>query len=1049
MPVEQLFHVWPLEEYLQQPPQELVFDGANIIDKTQIQADRSYQELINRGYHLVIVTLPRREVPDILPEEGAGTSFYQLLQEHGYGHPAELNLDPQVLGCSIDYGYMVVYCISGDAHARYLDNKALQEIQELMVEYLVNNPHTQTNEPDPTQAFIAALDQMLAKVEAHERRQQATPIPAATSIPAAATPEVYINQPTRPVMIEDPWIKEHQQELTGALIVFALAALYTIAEKTFLGKQRASIKETNSFKKNLAELRTKLETRVTTGGGYITFNHLISILENSYPDLAAEITQAKATFDQAYNSTTSRCDELQAVKVGYFAPRQEMLQLCRQLQHASLSIEELFRIMDEKQIQLEELGEREKAAENNLEQARLIIAEMKKWYEVQQSRFRQLPAVEQAMVAFDRQQRRAHEHIYGNATLLGSDLASEIIAAKDNFQQAVMAVIELNDLAQYMGRNITSMLGSIQPEQAPNLQALASRGDAYLLQAISGLSGDLNFGSVFERTKLAEAEYNQAHDYVSNLTEAIRQMNANQSAVDAITDLGFRVPDSLLLLQQSLGQLINQANDVATQSKWDESRHYLASLTATSQRIVNEMRNLVALHESNLQQLKGIAHNVMLADKRRTTIVGPKWTQLRDNYQPGNYPDHETHFTQITEGLEVLFDCPNDEHDLASQAHRLNNMVTQEFSQAQVLIASMQKKLSQMTILMDQLEARYDLVLRAERECDHAIELAQQRIEAAKLAKDGDKDRLVDVRVDELIEQAETTLNQARDQRDQRIYVGALELAGQASKTAIEAKNSADEQVEQLLKLFKQLTQAETDAREGLNKIEQTVTDESNNVVSRKTLNLLEEADRQLLQAQKNQQRLANYEDRELAEQLKLVIGQHGQVTAKVKQVGGSLKNDREEHQGLLNNAGRQITAAERAIRSAESSCGDYRAGSAGDYQLRTARSLVPNKPIWGATKSQINQVIEQANQAISNAQQAERDAKRAIAAYEEEQRRKAAAQRAAEEARRAALTSSSGGGGNTGGGTRITPSGGGNTGGGTRITPSGGGNTGGGTKFG
>ncbi|MEA2057025.1 MAG: hypothetical protein U9O78_04980 [Patescibacteria group bacterium] len=1013
--------ILPLSESLQEKPPYVVWGSE--LDADRIVNSPAFQELLKRDLIPIIVVLEEGEqISQIEGDAGTAEDTYLILQTYNLVDLKKESMDGSVTGCTVDYNRQLVVCLSGDDLTRYLGEDELGRIEKQIATNLKNRWSITDVAVD---SFKLILTQIEAVEKADAERVQVSPT-AATKLPDLLTPTPYLAQPPKEPPTEVAFIEEHQSEIVVFVGFLFIAIVATIVETTYFRPHRQSIRETTQAKNMLVKLRDEIEQLTRRGGGYAAFGSLISLLRSSYPKLAAQCEQDKAAFDQQYNRAMAVAEQQLAIKFGYFTPKSEMTELAVGMCGLMTTITALIKQLEDLQGELVGVEARAEAATANLDKARDDVREAKEWYQAQTAESRRLPNEEVIFATFDNQFERARNAIYTqDAGLRGSDFASEISIALVEFKAAVEKVLAVErEIATAAQRNVR-ILKKIKLAEQPRVEAIASEGDNHFDAAVNNLSAGLEFEAVFSNLIIARREYASVQSYLINLADSISQRDNNRKRVQAIESQGYRVTDLVSTNRQEMTSLLAQANRAAANCNWSEAGGYLGELVAISQQTYQEMQSLVDLSQSNEHELMRLKDRARIAENRSKGDIQSKWEKLRDNYQPRNYTGFENHFVQITAGLETLFDEDEDLDAgiMADQAENLNSMEVQEFRRARAVIVQIDRKLTRIDGLMDELEVRHDLVLKAELECGQGIKLAKKRLEAAKQAREVD-DRLVDETVDKAIREVEGLIAEAQAEKVDKVYVIALDLAGKASQKAVEAKTSADEQIKHIRDLYEQLEQAEDQATDQVALAIKDVDKEEDEVVATQTLNLAKQAEHVLETTLVLVSNLAKYEDHQLVKQIGEVITAFGKAEESAQETLTSLQKDQERHRQLFNQAKKAISKAKSAIRDASLECDDYRVGIAGSMLLSNARSTLPNTPSWGDSKVSIQAVISNAQDAERKAKEAKIAAAAAIAKHKAEEAAKKRREAAARATRISVSTSNSTthpGMGSRGGGASIS----------------------------
>lgn len=973
----------------------LIYDEAGTLGgELSSDLNQAIKDLESHGYHVVIVTSNN---PDRLLTIDL---FYKILAEQGYGSAADGTLDPYVIGCITNYNAIDVPGETGRVECLAGANVPFSVAQdEEAAGYIVQQARSNlqggyTNAYNYYDREATAYEQAIEQANQPVETEQ-TEVQPLTGLETA---------PSQPERVN--YIEKYQQEIrigSGVVVALVMAGLWAR-----YGEPRRKYKnQTRNIKKNVETRFQELDMVMATGGGLTIFDALASDLEASYPEQAQEVREQRAAFLAVWEEAQNLATVSRDTKVSFF-DKETQAALRKKLAQLEVHIRDMYTKIGEKKVEHEDITERKRAAGANLETASTEFAATEEWYTTQrQAKGNVLPQTEKALAGIKSKYDAAEQNIrYGGQDLLGSDIAREVVALLEKFKSAVGVFIAAYDVSQ---RLLDDSAKQLQPwaDKVIMPNDLAHAGVVELTHASAGIGNDTEFTDVVTHAEAARGHFESAKLFATSISETLRQDDANGVALQAIFDRQFT--NQVTGIQQEFAKALSKANTLAGEGEWRRASQELGVMLVKSNEALAEMKRLEALHQTNIDDLKRLSIDVASAQKRFDVEATKLWGELQADFVPDNYVGFTTHHTQAGQILRDLYDHPDNDQDVASNAARENDMEHQHFDKAAEIIGGMERQLAKSHQLMDELRERHTLANKAKSEYKVAIGNSAKRIADAVASIDTkEEDRLVDTTVDTKIKSAKELQTQAEKAAEKLVYVTAFELANQASQLAIEARQSAEEQITRLKELFARMDRQKADSKQRLETVHSEIDREADAVVSRRTYDAITAAKALFLSIQTNEKGLATKEDHQLAAGVQQTTSEYEKTMQNASQAMQSLEQDRREHQAALNQAKQAISSASSEINSARSVCSDHRSGSYGDSELASAVSTLPSEPPWGSTKATIDSALQKAKQAESYAEAAARKAQAEINAYEhremlKRQAEQAARDKALKEAREAA----------------------------------------------
>ncbi|MBU0975122.1 hypothetical protein KKD03_05485 [Patescibacteria group bacterium] len=943
----------------------------------------------------------------------------QMTSELGIGNESDDTLNIRVIVCTFNLHaqdepqYKEVECYTGDGYEGVISANDTRHAQDLMVAgYKAGNPDA---------GFMQAFQYFEDTFEQRDAMatQQAMPRPEATATPYTAPTE---DRSIDGATVQPSYYETHR-ETVNAVGITSIILTALVGTTVLTRPKRMFVKNVEQSRRSALSRFTTLNGEVSTGTS--SFRAIESFFRDSYPEKAVEFREEYRLFNERWSSLQDAKKVLVAAKVGFFRSKSGMNETN---QAADLVRREAIALQDvikEKNIQAEELQERTKAAQTNTEIARTKLGKTSDWYEEKRMVFpNALPSTRQAFVQVEAMFKEAEQNSYyvTELALRGSDQAVEVTQILGKFTLAVDALIHSYDFSVDTFRAITAEL-SDWSELAIDPTQLVSSGQKLLDEAKAGIAIPDKLEDVVAVSEEAENQLRFAKDFSSAQATVLLLQDENNEGIREINKKIKEDTESELYeshiqnTRDEAANALSKANYAASQGEWSEAQSQLGILRVRTNETLAEMKRLDQLRKSNVDDLASIAKEV-----RETRVIyhsktTEAWTDLSTKFKSDNYDEttknwnilrkdmspeetanFSSHFILIDQILKEVTDDPNNPQDIATIATDKNSMEKQEFDEAEALIRDMEKRLARAQQLMEGLLERQKLARKAEAEYSAAIKNSEARLVAALETIDTpQEDQWVDQEAEDMMTEAGELIEFAKNAGENLIFIAAFEAATKATNMAIQARKSAEDQIDVIQDLYASLNENKARSLDSVNSVISAVDKEKDEVITNATTQALKTLQSAVLNAGNDEKGLAAFEDHDLARAIETLLVVYSSIDRLRESLNSSFEGDKRTYQALLDNLDTAIRSAKSSISDAEDKCDDLDAGYAGDSSLSSAKSSLPSSATWGDSRSSIESDIQSAKRAKSYADTAERQAKAAISAAE--LARAAEAARAAKEA--------------------------------------------------
>jgi hypothetical protein len=442
----------------------------------------------------------------------------------------------------------------------------------------------------------------------------------------------------------------------------------------------------------------------------------------------------------------------------------------------------------------------------------------------------------------------------------------------------------------------------------------------------------------------------------------------------------------------------------------EEQIHELTADIANATRMLDE---LVALYARSVARLDQLSREVARVESFRTGIVDPAWQRLLGLHE-SNRDGIGEHYGQAVGILAELFDDPADATDIASIIGSLLNLSVPEGQNVALAAERLDKAFARMNEaeqLFQAIVARDELITTIIETIGAGVAAARTAIDDATQIVKGD-DRYVAPEVDALIATAEGEwgIAVAIHNRSTGEYLTAYRAYTRAREIAIQARTSAQAQIDRITGLYTEVRSTRTRAEEARAAAANALREQVDAAREQSTAARFAQLQSILDQTIAREPGAETVQDTELEAYLEALVASYGQLADAFRTVLAQVAADTATHQERVSRVAAAIRAAASSISTAADLVGDDDAGNAGSGALSKARSMVPGTPTLTMSRDTLASMQQQAEAARQYADQAANEARTAIRREEErrariERERQAAlaAQRAAEQAAREA----------------------------------------------
>lgn len=912
-------------------------------------------------------------IPLGIAHDGSGELPYnlyeaQVLQFHGYGVPTEsLNsipgatpLDPNVVAVAIDYDGRNLSVYVGDNWTDEIDQNGINAILDEVAKYAMT---------DPNQAFEAgfakAYDLMDPPMARSMRMLTATVVPM---IPYA---------------------------LVGIL---ALITLVWFIKKT--GQLSKANKEIGLVKSAWSDLCDSFE------GGTHHLSAVVEVLRNDYPREADGWTSSFNSPNERMNGLRHELARLASFRLTIFSPGGTIDQAVSAYNNAYIQFQEVEDWIVQATNESKKLEDQKAGAHDLLFRTEPEIERVTGWYEQARQNSLILPDKDRVFGGLRAELESAKQLILyqANGELRGARILENVRVILEALEKAASIVVTTESFGRATMLVVREALLNWSRE-FPNPDSLSESPLNDLAEAIAQLTDDSSYDDVIPPAQASREGFEKLRQAVDDLMTTLKLRDDAATFLQSQFDRGFKNHVGPLLLESA--QALTQGTHKITAGSWTGAANQFGFARAQTESARKRMAYLVELQNINQKRLTELSNKTAEVERYRTATVSPLWATLQKDFAPSNWTEVSDYFSLATSGLALIFDDPNNASDKVSEVNELNDMDHQEFEEAEKLLNDLFRQLQQFAGLLDGVANRHALCVKARDTHTLALDGANKRLGEAGTYRD-EHNADITPAVDEDLTSAKKLIAEGRKAAGGKNYVLALNRADAASALAIKALDNAKGQVSEMSRLRSAMDDTKAEAGESVSTAANAISQEVDAVVQGETEVALRKAQGLLAQARTAEAGTGALEDRVLSLALNKAITAYSQASEVASKAIDSLAEDKASYRRLMQEAESAISLAAQAISDASSYCSDHRAGNAGDGELSSARSLLPQNPNHGVTRSSIRSTTANATSAKSKAEQAEREARSAIRRYEaEEERRRqaeAARRRAEEQARQRTL---------------------------------------------
>jgi len=501
--------------------------------------------------------------------------------------------------------------------------------------------------------------------------------------------------------------------------------------------------------------------------------------------------------------------------------------------------------------------------------------------------------------------------------------------------------------------------------------------------------GELEFA--LEKATSLDDVQPEAVGMVSKFSIFLDDHDQRLKLIQHIESQGYR-----LVVQDQIahvGQCAQWANEALTAADFLRAKNWIEELEYTSQAALQQMQGLEALQQHNKQRLKALAKDVAQTEQQRLKIHAPLWQSIQEDFHESNWDEIENHFDQATAFIEALFDDPKDDEDLASQIGQLNSMEQQQFNQAENLLSQGEGNLEKARILLQQLQLHQEKIKRAKEIHQTTYQMAQKKLTQITQRRD-DNDRLISHEVDEKLDDANHTLNEAKLAMEAHSYLDVLALCQNIQALCDQSNAEITQQMEEIDQCIEKKEDAKFESRTALENLEDAIESAPETSVKQITYQKMSTALAGIETAEKYEANALTMEDQEMANAYRKSFEAYQQVQQFAVDAFESFIDDQTDYQVELKNAQAAVHQANTTISKAQKTCSRYRASGIGKSQLGMALSRMPTMPKTGDTLDEIKRVKHAAAEAKKLAQKADWLATKASNDYMEAHQHKIEARR-------------------------------------------------------
>ncbi len=890
--------------------------------------------------------------------------------------------------CYADFNNTYVECFAGEIPSQFL---SVAEIHEIEIE--IHRAFMEDDDPTPAvvEAFRIVLQKQAEGAVVNEEFSLDDPA-LAQVLPTVVTSP--INTPTTVASLavnppDAPMVRlpENFREIgIGMGVVGALGTVIVagaLGYKTFLRPKRELVRSLNEWEVALTKLTIKLQDRNAD-----SFYRLIGIIEGNDEARKEQLLREQSEYWSALERVLYEANQLtKPSSTAQFSPRSELARDLSAYKKVVGQLEEFEGLQDtilKEALQLESLLEE---ADQVIDSATGLLKRFTETYDTARQKHSYLLDTNLALKPLADFQLEMNQSVLDGAKLRGAQQAKQLEYDIQQVNQALNEVLTIN-LARSQAQNQIENLVSKWPENSPSVTGLLSAADWHINQALKDFIDDRLYEDVQESTQIASKHLQSAIAFCENFQHHLDSKSRSVELIAQIDSRGFHKPTLVETCLESLEKYQQLAvSSVVDDSNWSNANRLLASAEAEATKAVTEYQKWVSLREINQTKLHGFSQKVAQLTKYAEESVLPAWNTLK-TFSPDNYSDILGAFDDAKQALSKAFDDPANESDLASQAERLNSMDQQQFDQAESALLTMEHSIVLAGNLLEKILERLRSIELAKREYQATYKLANQAILEAKASYAGSLDRFVREATEEEVAAAQRNVEESLVLFERESVVKAYELVEQARLKALEAKQSADEQVRRVRQALMSAEKTIDSMKSLERELQQEYQLVNSVVLLTDTHDLVQSALRLAPSAYNLFAQLAPLEDEALYQALDRFVQSTSAHFDALHEAKRAIVVDKEAHQRRMQTAREKVLFAIRRIDEAKRITTDPKANNAGVAEFQSAERILPKDEITGATYSQLTTVILQAEESARYAEEAIRLAQAQIRRYEYDPRR-------------------------------------------------------------
>lgn len=707
--------------------------------------------------------------------------------------------------------------------------------------------------------------------------------------------------------------------------------------------------------------------------------YLLPIYKVELQEQAASWTQAYQQQLEAVASVQEQSKKFDEKPVHLMVEEHKLKWLVdgyKRLEDARGKINRWLADLDEEQI---ELQAKVNQVAQDVKNTKAQLNRLNNEYGAIQRQSKHLPPFEQIEFDINKKLRKIQVWVEGSYLLRASEAVAGLQDQMERLKEAAQALL-----------NAEQKWSAFHEAVQPGREEITSAN--VIQKAVDKKLADIAFLFEKEDYELTRDQSRALHDaqpeavgLLSKFSIFLDDHDQRVQQIKAIESQGYRMvaQDSM----EQVGHCKQEANKALEVADFVAAENWIDELELTSKTALDQMQGLETLRLQNEDSLKVLAHNVAAADQQRRNVYEPVWKQMQEAFHEENWDEVAENFDQATAFIEALFDDPKDEHDLASEVARLNDLEHQQFEQAEQLLSGGEADLEKARILLSQIQIHHDKVIRAKEVYQTVLENAQKALQQAIKNRD-DSDRLVSPDVDAMLNDAQAALGEARRAADEHIYLDVLGFCQDVQSLCDEANAEVKQQVAEINILVEKKEEAKFEARLALDNLEDAIESAPKSTILKSTYNKFEQATSALREASLHEAKALALEDKAMLDASRQSFEAYQKVQQLAVDAFEAFIDNQTEYQMLLKSAQSAFHQAKKAIDEADRKCRSFRSGGAGKSQLGAAVSRLRGMPQEGDIREAIQRAQHAANEAKQLARRAEANADRAIKAYRAKERR-------------------------------------------------------------